>query len=246
MARAVGIGSVDAAVKALRGGRARAIDIIRLDSQVDGEPAHNHAFLFCAVGFSAVPMLKPWMKRLLNPAGAYYAATLAQAIAYRQPYMTVRAGDRVYKVHLDGYDQSELLAGKGPGQRNSVYYFDDNANFNAMRWNDWKIHFATQTGNIATGTREVPGWPLIVNLRADPYEKGPNEADLGYMRWYGDNMWLFVPVQAKLREFFTTIPDYPFQEGSSLSAGGINYNSLKAMKALNMLEELEERFPISN
>ena len=59
-------------------------------------------------------------------------------------------------------------------------------------------------------------------------------------------MWLFVPVQAKLREFFVTLPDYPFQEGSSLSAGGINYNSLKAMKALNMLKELEERFPVNN
>jgi arylsulfatase len=58
-------------------------------------------------------------------------------------------------------------------------------------------------------------------------------------------MWLFVPVQAKLKEFFMTIPGYPFQEGSSLSAGGINYNSLKARKAMNMLEELEERFPVN-
>lgn len=57
-------------------------------------------------------------------------------------------------------------------------------------------------------------------------------------------MWLFVPIQAKLREFCMTIPDYPFQEGSSLSAGGINYNSLKAMKAAKMLEELEESFPV--
>jgi len=42
-----------------------------------------------------------------------------------------------------------------------------------------------------------------------------------------------------------TIPQYPFQEGSSLSAGGINYNSLKAMKAMDMLKELGERFPIN-
>jgi hypothetical protein len=38
---------------------------------------------------------------------------------------------------------------------------------------DWKIHFATIEGNIATGVRRVAGWPLIVNLRADPYEKMP-------------------------------------------------------------------------
>jgi hypothetical protein len=53
-----------------------------------------------------------------------------------------------------------------------------------------------------------------------------------------------VPIQAKLKEFFVTIPQFPFQEGSTLSAGNINYNSLKAMKALKMLEEIGERFPV--
>jgi arylsulfatase len=71
------------------------------------------------------------------------------------------------------------------------------------------------------------------------------EGELGYLRWYADNMWLFVPVQAEMKKFFTTIPKFPFQEGSSLSAAGINYNSLKAMKALKMLDELEERFPVN-
>jgi arylsulfatase len=72
-----------------------------------------------------------------------------------------------------------------------------------------------------------------------------DEGEMGYLRWYADNMWLFVPVQAELKKFFMTISKYPFQEGSSLSASGINYNSLKAMKAMKMLEELEERFPVS-
>ena len=67
---------------------------------------------------------------------------------------------------------------------------------------------------------------------------------MGYLRWYADNMWLFVPIQDQLARFFKTIPGYPFQEGSSLSAGGIDYNSLKAMKAMKMLEELEQRLPV--
>jgi arylsulfatase len=57
-------------------------------------------------------------------------------------------------------------------------------------------------------------------------------------------MWLFVPIQAKLQEFFATLPQFPFQEGNSLTAGNINYNSLKAMKALEMLKEIEDRFPV--
>ena len=58
-----------------------------------------------------------------------------------------------------------------------------------------------------------------------------------YIRWYGDNIWLFVPVQAKIREFLGSLEGYPFQAGSSLSAAGINYRSLKALKILRELEK---------
>jgi arylsulfatase len=126
---------------------------------------------------------------------------------------------------------------KGP--REEIYYFSQGGDLNAIRVKDWKIHFATQIGNIATGTRSVPGWPVLVNLRADPYEKGPNEADLGYLRWYGDNLWTFVPAQEYIKKFLATIPNFPFQEGSSLNAAGINYHTLKAASAMKRLNELE-------
>ena len=110
---------------------------------------------------------------------------------------------------------------------------------NAVRWNDWKVHFAVQNGNIATAVRDVPGWPVIVNLRADPYEKAPHESGM-YIRWYADNIWLFVPVQQKLQEFFVTIPQFPFQEGANLNAAGINYQTLKAAQALKRLQEMQD------
>ena len=80
---------------------------------------------------------------------------------------------------------------------------------------------------------------MIVNLRADPYEKAPHEAELGYMRWYADNMWLFVPVQAKIKQFLMSLKGFPMQEGSSLNAAGINYGTLKRAAALKRLQELE-------
>jgi hypothetical protein len=49
----------------------------------------------------------------------------------------------------------------------------------------------------------------------------------------------------KLNEFFVTILQYRFQEGSSLNAAAINYNPLKAMKVMKMIEELGHRFPVS-
>ena len=94
MARNLGIVSVQDAVTALRQGREREVDLVRVESQVGDRRAHQYAFLFCAVGFSAIPMMKPWMKRLLGPRGAYYLATLSQAIVYKAPEMAVRTEEQ--------------------------------------------------------------------------------------------------------------------------------------------------------
>ena len=155
-----------------------------------------------------------------------------------------RANGKTWKAHLDGYDFLPYFKGEvDKSPRDNIYYFGQGGELNAVRWNDWKVHFAIVVGNIATGERVAPNWPLIINLRADPYENMHEHGSMGYLRWYADNMWLFVPIQDKIKTFFATIPDYPFQEGSSLSAAGINYNSLKAMKAMDMLKSLGERFP---
>lgn len=156
-----------------------------------------------------------------------------------------RANGKDWKVHLDGYNFLPYFKGEAPkGPRDQILYFGQGGDLNAIRWGDWKVHFATFRGNIATGVREIPNWPTIINLRADPYEEMWEESPM-YLRWYADNLWLFVPIQAELRKFFLTIPEYPFQEGAPLNAAGINYNTLKAMKALKMLEQLEQRFPVN-
>jgi arylsulfatase len=149
-----------------------------------------------------------------------------------------KANGKDFKVHLDGYNFLPYFKGEADrGPRKSIYYFGQGGDLNAVRWQDWKVHFAVTHGNIATGVREVPGWPQIINLRADPYEKAPEESGM-YIRWYADNMWLFVPVQQNLAGFLGTLDQYPFQQGSSLNAAGINYTSLKAMKALDKLNDL--------
>lgn len=70
-------------------------------------------------------------------------------------------------------------------------------------------------GDITEAYRKSPSWPLIVNLRADPYEVSPDSRM--YVRWYGENMWLFVPAQRYAAEFLSTFKDFPPQTGSSLS-----------------------------
>jgi len=151
-----------------------------------------------------------------------------------------------FKVHLDGYNFLPYFKGemkKAP--REEYFYFGQGGELNAVRWTDWKVSFGEVSGNIATGSRTVTNWPLIVNLRADPYEQMPTESG-AYMRWYADLLWLFVPVQLKIKDFLLTIPKYPFQEGSGLSAGNINYNTLKAAAALKRLHEIETLSPPNN
>ncbi|MGY4359669.1 arylsulfatase A-like enzyme [Bradyrhizobium sp. i1.3.6] len=153
------------------------------------------------------------------------------------------AGGKNFKVHLDGYNFMPFLKGEAKqGPREAIYYFDQGGNLNAIRWNDWKLSFASSKGNIATGTREVTAWSLITNLRMDPYERGLEEGGEA-MKFLAQNMWLIVPVQGKIKEFFSDFDQFPYQEGSSLNAGSINYGMLRQQAALKRLNELETLKP---
>ena len=179
-----------------------------------------------------------WMPTLLAAAGV---PDVVQRLA-----KGYKANNRQFKVHADGYNFLPYFKGeekKAP--REEILYFGQGGELNAVRWNDWKVNFAIVEGNIATGTRKVTSWPLIVNLRADPYERMPLESQM-YLRWYADNLWLFVPVQQRIKDFLVTIPQFPFQEGGSLSASNINYGTLKAAAALKRLQDIESLSPPGN
>ena len=154
------------------------------------------------------------------------------------------ANGKEFKVHLDGYNFMPYFEGKEKaGPRDSMYYFDQGGNLNAIRWNDWKLNFAVNSpGNIATSTRETPAWALITNLRMDPYERGEEEGG-GWMEFVGRNMWLLVPVQAKIKELFADFDTFPYQMGSALNAGSIGYGMLRQQEALKRLKELETLAP---
>src|SRR5262249_36110898 len=131
-------------------------------------------------------------------------------------------GEKKFRVHLDGYDQRELLSGKGPGRRHEFFYVLDSGDLAAVRYDDWKLVFAYQDGvgpaMWFSGKRFNPAWPYIFNLRSDPFEYA---IDSGlYTQWYGQRMFLFVPGQRLVRQFAETFLDYPpSQSPGSLSIG---------------------------
>ena len=134
-----------------------------------------------------------------------------------------RANGKRFKAHLDGYDQTALLSGEGESARDEIFYFDAGGNLNALRYNDWKIHFTIMEGAINEAYRKTPSWPLIINLRMDPFEVSPDSA-LYVRQFYADQMWTFVPAQALVGEFLATFREFPPTKGGSLSVENVLQN----------------------
>lgn len=136
------------------------------------------------------------------------------------------ANDKKFKVHLDGYNQLPYWTGKEKeAPRKEIFYFDQAGNLNAVRYNNWKLHFAYIEGSINEAFRVTPAWPLVINLRADPFEVSWKSSM--YTRWYAENMWLFVPAQTYVGEFLQSFVEYPPVTGSSLGIDKV----LQSMKS---------------
>ena len=123
-----------------------------------------------------------------------------------------QAGDKTFKVHLDAYDMTNIVSGKGPGQRKEIFYFDDSGSLNAFRFGDWKVSFATKDSWWAdvAKPRTVP---LVINLRQDPFEVTMDSKM--YTRWYGDKLWVMLPAQAIVGRFLQTFKEFPQRQKSS-------------------------------
>ena len=137
------------------------------------------------------------------------------------------ANGKAFKVHLDGYDQRDLLAGKEPGQRQEIFYFDDSGNLNAVRVRDWKATFALPGDWLYGGPPLPQAFPKIANLRMDPFEAHVNFAESPMAtRWMGDKCWAFVPMQALVGHFLQTFAEFPQRQKSA------SFNIEQVMKQL--------------
>ena len=78
-------------------------------------------------------------------------------------------GDRTYKVHLDGYNQMDMITGKGPSNRNEIFYFGE-SELGAVRVGDFKYRFIDQPDGWL-GPKVKVDVPYLTNLRLDPFER---------------------------------------------------------------------------
>jgi len=121
----------------------------------------------------------------------------------------MKIGDKTFKTHLDGYNFLPFLKSEvAKGPRREIFYFDDNANLNALRIDDWKLSFKVIEGNIASATVQTPNMPILINLRMDPFERFSNGSQM-YFRWAADKLWMFVPAQVIVGQFVTSFKEFP-------------------------------------
>jgi hypothetical protein len=123
----------------------------------------------------------------------------------------MKVGDKTFKVHLDGYNLTDALAGKTPSPRHEFFYFNDDGSLVALRYNNWKLVFAEQRAHGIDVWREpfvVMRAPKIFNLRTDPFETADHEAVM-YNKWWIDRAFLFVPGQQYVGQFLATFKEFP-------------------------------------
>jgi arylsulfatase A-like enzyme len=123
---------------------------------------------------------------------------------------------KTYKVHLDGYDQTDMLTKGGESARNEFWYFTQ-SELAAARIGDFKYVLLDQPDGWLGQTVKL-NFPKLYNLRLDPFERlgfGPGESWLSFEHFYAREFWRFVFLQQEVAKLAQTAIEYPPMQTSA-------------------------------
>jgi arylsulfatase A-like enzyme len=149
----------------------------------------------------------------------------------------VALGGQTYKNHLDGYDQTDLITGKGPSTRHEIFYFSG-PQLGALRVDDFKFQFMQQPYGWP-GEKIITDMPTPVNIRQDPFERTPtlrgetfNTGSPAYVNdFMAREFWRFVMVQQLVGKLAMTAVDYPpMQDPASFNLSAVKAKIDQMMK----------------
>ena len=117
-----------------------------------------------------------------------------------------------FKVHLDGYDQRDLLSRKGPNKRREFFYWTDDGNLAGLRYDQWKAVFMEQKAEgfscLAATDDPIAPADRCFNLRSDPFERAQHEAG-DYVQWFVEHAFVLVPAQAIVGQHLMSFQQFP-------------------------------------
>lgn len=146
--------------------------------------------------------MEDWMPTIMS--------MLGQPEIKQQLLQGHRVGNKDYRVHLDGFDQTDILTGRGPTRRSEFFYFTETT-LHGMRWGDWKFLFKSQD-KWFNGVQQRMVTPLIINLKLDPFERF--EHARGFDEWQENRSWLLGAVMPRFQTFVQSLKDYPPRQRS--------------------------------
>jgi len=149
-----------------------------------------------------------------------FIPTFAAAAGEPDIVAKVRAGytlnGKKFKVHLDGNNLLPFFKGDAKeSPREGFMYWSDDGDLLALRAKQWKITFMEQHTEINPNT-PLGVWqgqflklriPLVYNLRADPFERGPES--ILYGRWLVEHVWTQVPAQILVGKWLESFKEFP-------------------------------------
>jgi arylsulfatase len=146
-----------------------------------------------------------WLPTLLAAAGD---AEISEKLK-----MGYQAGDKHFKVHIDGYNFLPYFTGQAEkGPRQGIIYFSDDGDLVGLRYDNWKFVFAEQR---VQGTVQIWAEPFVFlrvpkmfNLRTDPFERADITSNT-YYDWLIDRIYLTYAAQFIVREFLNTFKEFP-------------------------------------
>jgi len=124
-----------------------------------------------------------------------------------------KAGDKTYKVHIDGYNLLPFLTKEGErSPRKGFIYFSDDGDVVGVRFDNWKVVFMEQRLTGTLGVWAEPFTPLrlpkLFNLRTDPYERADITSNT-YWDWVFRKGYLVLAASSVVGEFMKTFKAFP-------------------------------------
>jgi len=149
------------------------------------------------------------------------------------------AGKKTFNVYIDGFNLLPYWKGEvKENPRPGFLYWSDDGDLMALRYGNWKVHFAEQRAE-GFDTWEEPfvhlRVPKLFNLRSDPFENASVAGDLSYKQWRVDRVFLLVPAAALVSQYMQTLMQFPpRQRPDSFTVGDVMEKLEAHRKALEV------------
>jgi arylsulfatase len=124
-----------------------------------------------------------------------------------------KANGKTFKNHIDGFNLLPYLTGKEKkSPRQVFFYFSDDGDVLAVRFDNWKAVFIEQrcpgTMRVWAEPFTVLRLPKLFNLRTDPYERADITSNT-YYDWFIYHAYVIYPALAFVSQFIETFKDFP-------------------------------------